>query len=74
MLQLITGDAIFAQRPLIKLIRSLGKDYLLQVKSNQPDTLDALENCFAKALSRPAAATTDEKKGRSLNAVVCGLT
>ena len=72
-LQLITGDAIFAQRPLIKLIRSLGKDYLLQVKANQPDTLDALENCFSKALSRPPAATTDEKKGRSLNAVVCGL-
>jgi len=73
MLQLITGDAIFAQRPLINLIRCFGKDYLLQVKANQPDTLDALENCFAKALSRQPAVTTEEKKGRLLNAVACGL-
>lgn len=51
MLQLITGDAIFAQRPLIKLIRSLGKDYLFQVKGNQKDTLNALEHCFAKQRS-----------------------
>lgn len=48
MLQLITGDAIFAQRPLIKMIRSVDKDYLFQIKANQSDTLDALENCFAR--------------------------
>ena len=73
MLQLITGDAIFAQRPLIKMIRSLGKDYLLQVKVNQPDTLDALENCFSKATSRKPAQTIEEKKGRLSNAGAFGL-
>ena len=72
MLQLITGDAIFAQRPLIKLIRNLGKDYLFQVKDNQKDTIDALENCFAKATTRPPAAQMDEKRGLCGNSVVYG--
>ena len=72
MLQLITGDAIFAQRPLIKMIRSLGKDYLFQVKDNQKDTIDALENCFAKAPDRTPAAQIDEKRGLCGNAVVYG--
>lgn len=72
MLQLITGDAIFAQRPLIKMIRSLGKDYLFQVKENQGNTLDALENCFAQATSRKPAAVMDQKKGRFSNDVVYG--
>ena len=72
MLQLITGDAIFAQRPLIKMIRSLGRDYLFQVKGNQGDTLDALENCFAKATERPPAAQMDEKRGLCGSSVVYG--
>ena len=72
MLQLITGDAIFAQRPLIKMVRDLGKDYLLQVKGNQGDTLDALENCFARATDRTPAAQTDEKRGLYGSAVVYG--
>ena len=33
------------------MIRSLGKDYL-QIKGNQGDTLDALEDCFAQAIER----------------------
>ena len=65
MLRLITGDAIFAQRPLIKLIRKLDKDYLFQVKGNQGDTLEALEHCFANALSKTPAAQTIDKKGDS---------
>lgn len=72
MLRLITGDAIFAQRPLIKLIRQQNRDYLLQIKANQGNTLDALENCFAKATERTPAAQTAEKKGRSLRPVVYG--
>jgi len=72
MLQLITGDAIFAQRPLIKMIRNLGKDYLFQVKDNQKDTIDALENCFAKAIDRTPAAQMDEKRGLCGNSVVYG--
>jgi len=44
MLRLITGDAIFAQRPLIELMRAKNRDYLLQIKANQGDTLDALQH------------------------------
>lgn len=65
MLQLFTGDAIFAQRPLAEWICGQGRDYLLQVKANQGDTLDALENCFAKALERPPAAQSINKRGLS---------
>ena len=72
MLQLITGDAIFAQRPLIRMIRNLGRDYLFQVKGNQGDTLDALENCFAKATERSPAAQMDEKRGLCGSSVVYG--
>lgn len=72
MLQLITGDAIFAQRPLTRMIRSLKKDYLFQVKGNQSDTLDALESCFAKAAERRPAAQSDEKRGRFERSVVFG--
>jgi hypothetical protein len=65
MLRLITGDAIFAQRPLAELICGHGRDYLLQVKDNQGDTLDALENCFAQAALRPPAAQSTNKRGLS---------
>jgi len=64
MLRLITGDAIFAQRPLAELITSRGCDYLLQVKANQGDALDALVHCFAGAPQRPPAAERTEKSKR----------
>jgi hypothetical protein len=72
MLHLITGDAIFAQRPLIQLIRKQNRDYLLQIKANQGDTLDAIENCFANATERTPAAQTTEKKGVLMRPVVYG--
>jgi hypothetical protein len=74
MLRLLTGDAIFAQRPLAELMHQHGCDYLFQIKANQGDTLDALENCFANVdLQRPAAETTN-KRGISRKLAVCGLT
>jgi hypothetical protein len=72
MLRLITGDAIFAQRPLAELITSRGCDYLLQVKDNQPDTLEALVHCFAGAPQRPPAAETTGKRGLSEKPAACG--
>ena len=72
MLRLITGDAIFAQRPLAELICAKNCDYLLQIKANQGDTLDALQHCFAQATDRPPAAEVIEKKGRSRKPAVCG--
>lgn len=74
MLRLITGDAIFAQRPLADLITSRGCDYLLQVKANQGDTLDALVHCFARAPQRPPAAETTAKRGLSGKHAASGST
>ena len=42
-LQLLSGDAIYAQRPLLELLKAEGCDYLFQIKANQPDVLDALK-------------------------------
>ena len=72
MLRLITGDAIFAQRPLTELICARGCNYLFQIKANQGDTLDALEHCFAEAGSRTPAAETENKKGSCGKFAVCG--
>lgn len=74
MLHLVTGDAIFAQRPLAELMTQHGCDYLLQIEANQADTLDALEHCFAQADERHAAVETVEKKGAERKFAVCGLT
>jgi hypothetical protein len=63
MLRLITGDAIFAQRPLVDLMRRSGCHYLFQIEANQGDTLDALEHCFAHAAEKAPAAQTTEKRG-----------
>lgn len=73
-LQLLTGDAIFAQRPLRELLKSEGCDYLFQIEANQPDVLEALEQCFAEASpSRPAHQVT-EKRGSTSKLAGCGST
>ena len=74
MLQLITGDAMFAQRPLAAALLDEGCDYLVQIKANQGDVLDALENCLGDAFERPPAAQTVEKKGMPSNAASYGST
>lgn len=73
-LRLITGDALYAQRNLAELIVESGHDYLLQIKGNQPDILDAAQTCFAEAESRPPDACTQEKKGGAERIVFCGST
>lgn len=74
MLRLFTGDALFAQRPLAELVCGRGRDYLLQVKAHQGDTLDALENCFAQATTRPPAAHSTNNRGLSRKPVSYGST
>ena len=73
-LALFTGDAIFAQRPLLALLKAHDCDYLFQVKANQPDVLDALKTCFAKASSARPAHEMAEKRGPSANSAGCGST
>jgi hypothetical protein len=64
-LRFFTGDAIFAQRPLVELLQTQGCDYLFQVKANQPDVLDALTTCFAAATTARPAHEITEKRGSS---------
>jgi hypothetical protein len=44
---LLTGDAAFTNRPLMQVLKDLGKDYLFCVKSNQPMILESLVQTFA---------------------------
>ena len=69
---LLTGDALFCQRPLAGLIVQAGRDYLLAVKDNQPDLMEAMHAAFDRAdLSAPDARTV-EKKGRWWTPAGCG--
>jgi hypothetical protein len=62
-LQLLTGDALFAQRPLAGLIVAAGRNYLFAVKDNQPDLVEAIQTAFADATPPTADAGSREKKG-----------
>jgi len=73
-LQLFTGDAIYAQRPLVELLKAEGCDYLFQIKANQPDVLDAVTTCFADAAESPPAHQTTEKRGSISKRAGCGST
>lgn len=73
LLKLITGDAIYAQRPLAEALLEERCDYLVQIKGNQPDIQDALVNCLGTAHERKPAAQTAEKKGTPWIGGGCGL-
>ena len=62
MLNLLTGDAIFLQRPLLEVLQEKGCHYLFRVKDNQPETVEALDCCFDDAKIGPAQVETVEKK------------
>jgi hypothetical protein len=65
-LQLLTGDAIYLQRPLLEVLREHGVDYLMQVKDNQPETKEALEACFAEAHLGKPVKTVEKKRTERL--------
>lgn len=73
-LWLLTGDALYCQRNLAEIIVSSKHDYLFQLKSNQPDMLEAAQSCLGHADQRAADAQTQEKKGARPKLVVCGST
>ena len=73
LLRLITGDAMFAQRPLVEALLAENCDYLLQIKANQRDVQDALVHCLGDAHERVPLAQTIEKKGVLSTAVASGL-
>jgi hypothetical protein len=73
LLKLITGDAIYAQRPLAEALLEENCDYLVQIKGNQGDIQEALVNCLGAAHERKPAAQTAEKKGTPWIGGGCGL-
>jgi hypothetical protein len=65
-LRVLTGDAIFCQRPLARAVIEAGRDYVLAIKDNQPDLLEAARAAFAGVAAESADATVREKSaGRS---------
>ena len=61
-LKILTGDAIFAQRPLLEVLKNK-VDYVFQVKDNQPEVLDAITLTFKDRQSvKPAAQSRSKKK------------
>ena len=65
-LQLLTGDAIFAQRPLLKAIQEYHRDYLVQVKDNQGKVLKQMKMVFKDAPSqKPDDVKPSKKKALS---------
>jgi DDE_Tnp_1-associated len=65
-LTLLTGDAIFTQRHLADLIVKAARQYLLAVKDNQPDMMEALHTTFDSVDESAPDAKTVEKRGRRL--------
>ena len=65
-LRILTGDALFCQRPLARAIIDAGRDDVLAVKDNQPDLHETIRTAFADATPASADATVSEKNaGRS---------
>ena len=60
-LRVLTGDAIFCQRPLARAIIAAGRDYVLVIKDNQPDLFETAVTAFADATAESADATVCEK-------------
>jgi len=61
-LKILTGDAIFAQRPLLEVLKNHHVDYVFQVKDNQPEMLDAVKETFRERQCIPPAAKSSSKK------------
>jgi len=63
-LKLLTGDAIFAQRPLLSAIQEYHRDYLVQIKENQGKVLEQMTMMFADSpQQKPSDRMTRKKRG-----------
>jgi len=71
-LKLLTGDAMFAQRPLLEAIQEHHRDYLVQVKENQGKTLEQMKLMFADAPQQPPSHRKTSKKRGLLRFAACG--
>jgi hypothetical protein len=71
-LKLLTGDAIYAQRPLLGAIQEYHRDYLVQIKENQGRVFEQMELTFADAHEQEPADRRVSKKRGALRFVACG--
>jgi hypothetical protein len=71
-LKLLTGDAMFAQRPLLEALQEYHCDYLFQVKSNQPKILEKVKVIFKDAEYQQPDDVLPRKKRGFQSLVVCG--
>ena len=62
-IRLFTGDALFTQRPLARVLLEADRDFLFAVKDNQPELLEAILTSFRDATAREPDAKSVEKKG-----------
>ena len=75
LLKLLTGDAIFSQRPLLEALQEHGVDYLFQIKDNQEEILDVAKVCFAEVdTNKPDDMMPLEKKTAKLKYAKSGVT
>ncbi len=61
-LKILTGDAAFAGRELNQAIISLGRDYIVQIKENQPKLKKLLEEEFQAIIPQKVPAAVEVKK------------
>jgi hypothetical protein len=63
-LKLLTGDAIYAQRPLLEALQEYHRDYLFHVKDNQPKVLKKMKAAFADTPTQePNDRKVNKKRG-----------
>ncbi len=65
-LRILTGDAAYAGRDMCQAINDLGRDYLVQIKGNQPKIKEVLELHFDEEGQKrePDACTVEKKRFR----------
>ena len=71
-LKLLTGDAIYAQRPLLEALQEYHCGYLFQVKNNQPKILAKMEVLFKDAEHQKPDDVLPRKKRGFQSLVACG--
>jgi hypothetical protein len=68
-LKILIGDAAFAGRELNEAIIALGKDYIVQVKDNQPKLKKLMEEWFTTKIQKEPPASVEIKKKAQIRAV-----
>jgi hypothetical protein len=61
-LKVLTGDAIYLQRPLLEVLTENQIDYVFQLKENQPELLDTTKQCFAEVKQDESHSKEVDKK------------